>query len=306
MCIYAHIMRLYAHLCYIYLADNLSRVTYDGVIAKISDNVTTVSASFKNFSNQIGTSLMTPKIEPTTQLVPPIPLAAPYNPSDHLAPSAQGIYFTREPPPQLAREQFPNVRNWFASEYNKKRRSGKKGRAIDPEESDESGPQMSVLSSYGVDEDGIPVSKTTMDAAREEARAFFLLLLERKRAPKVWGDAPVDIKNELLYRLETSFPFLRYCDNHWKAKKVATNGYSQWRGSLVKKAGKKKAIVAIDIDKDMPAETSKRPSKRPQEEEEDASGPSKRPRNNTTQPAANSRSRYTTTSKQHQKVNDLF
>ena len=158
-------------------------------------------------------------------------------------------------------------------------------------EDDEAKPKTSVLSSYMVGEDGAPVSRSTMDAVRQEARLYYFLLLGNGKAPHVWGEAPIDIRNELLYRLETAFPFLRYCENHWKAKKVATNSYSQWKNYRTKK------MEVIDVDTD-----DEETLKRPRGIEGDVAGPSKRARIEKTARTSSSGPRPTKTNKQRKKV----
>jgi hypothetical protein len=180
------------------------------------------------------------------------------------------------------------VRNWYAGEYNQLRKGGQQDAT---EGEDSKGKKKSaILSSYMVGEDGNPVSQSTKNALRETARGVYSKLLSRGIAPKVWGDASIDIKHELYYLLETSYPFLRYCDNHWKVKKVVTNGYSQWRTYRESKAS---ASEIIDVDA-----VHEGNAKRPREIEGNVSGPSKRPR-------IGKNRRETTSGKQRNKVYDL-
>ena len=235
-------------------------MNYDELVKKLA-NGTAGSAGFKNVYYPEQTSLSTLKTEDTNGLTP---ISTPSNPPAASHRPNPTTHFARDPLPQLSPGDFPRVKNWYANGYNNQRKGG---RREDDGEDDEEGPKGSILSSYMIGEDGNLVSKSTMHAVREEARSFYLLLLRDGKAPHVWGEAPIDVRNELLYRLETSFPFLRYCDNHWKAKKVATNGYSQWKKHRAKKAD------AIDVDAD-----DEGTLKRPRETEGDVAGPSKRTR----------------------------
>ena len=184
------------------------------------------------------------------------------------------FYFTQDPPRPPKQEDFPDVHNWFPSVYNSKRKAGKKGEAIEAKENGRK-PKGSILSSYMVDKQGVVVPKPMQDAVRNTARGFYQLLLDIKRAPTNWGSAAIDIKNELRYRLETEHDFMRYCHNHWKADKIATNSYPQWVGGrLDPTPGKNTPAEVIDIDLDNNDEAQKRP----RDEEEGVSGPSKRPR----------------------------
>ena len=97
------------------------------------------------------------------------------------------------------------------------------------------------------------MSKKQKDAAQEAARHFFSLLLDKDQAPAIWGDASFDASNELIYILESNFPWIHLCDNHWKATMIATNSYSQWYPKALQRrsdALAKKATNAKVIDVD--------------------------------------------------------
>jgi len=49
-----------------------------------------------------------------------------------------------------------------------------------------------------------------------------------------WHDAS-RIKDEYAYDMEMHWPVLHYCDNHWKAHKIATQNYPQWYKNYHKK-----------------------------------------------------------------------
>ena len=159
------------------------------------------------------------------------------------------------------------------------------------------------------DENGEEVPESTKEAVRMTARAFFELLLENDRAPTVWGSAPVDIRNEYLCVMETNYPFLRYCQDHWKALKVATNSYSQWLSNSTSRTaatkGKRRArseVIDVDADEDDSGEASNRPK----DTEEDAPGTSKRPRVGGDRSAPPSRPPPTKVSAQRRKVCKLL
>jgi len=50
----------------------------------------------------------------------------------------------------------------------------------------------------------------------------------RGKAPKTWTDASREVHDEYLREMEERYDVLRYCDNHWKANKLATTFYSIW------------------------------------------------------------------------------
>lgn len=190
---------------------------------------------------------------------------------------------TRQPPPQLERAMFPSVKMWFSDDY-KGRRKTVKGPEDKLEDDSNGTSKPSVLSSYMEDESGKVVHETSRAAVRAHAKAFFCSLLKNGRAPAKWGDASLDVVNELVYELETNFPWLRLCEGHWKAKQVATNSYSQWLPVALNrlkndtaKAGKGSQSPDVEvIDVDAVELRRKKPLKR-RVVEDDGAGPSKRP-----------------------------
>jgi hypothetical protein len=209
---------------------------------------------------------------------------------------------------QLAQEEYPRVRYWTVDVYSGLRRLGRNN--------DEDGVdnETSILSCYMEDEEGRPVPESTRAAARALAKGFFNLILEKGRAPATWGDASIDIANELIHRLESEFPFLRLCKNHWKSKKLATNSYSQWHTPAIKRRAAALAaklvakpadtdIIDVDADNANQDNTNRdetsgpEPQKRPRAEDNEASR-AKRPRTEETNSAPQSRRAIVTTQRQ--------
>ena len=89
--------------------------------------MTTVSAGFKNLSQQVGASLTTLKTDPASEAAPPTIVSEPVHSSGGSNNSSSAIYFNRKLPPQLAQKDYPDVLYWHSIEYNVKRKSGKKG-----------------------------------------------------------------------------------------------------------------------------------------------------------------------------------
>ena len=236
------------------------------------DNVVNISTGFRSLSNQMEMSLVTPKVEPTNPSTLLTPSSAP---SASCPPgTSSSRLFTRELLTQLPQDNFPKVGNWFTRDYNTRQKSRKKSM------SDNERGKSSILSCYMEDKNGEEVSESAKEAVRTMARAFFELLLKNERAPAVWGSAPVDIRNEYLYVMETAHPFLQFCQDHWKASKVAPNSYSQWLSNSTSQTaiakGKRRArseVIDVDTDEDDNGEVLKQT----QETEEDTPGSSKRP-----------------------------
>jgi len=125
------------------------------------------------------------------------------NTSDTIGPPPPTIIFTHLPLPQLPKANTPMVRYWFEAGYNGARKSGKNGEA-----SLEKKIKGSILSCYMEDENGDEIPEVKRKQARSAAKGFFNLLLELGRAPPVWGSAGIDVQNEYLHIMESSFPFL--------------------------------------------------------------------------------------------------
>src|SRR6266567_7643747 len=63
-------------------------------------------------------------------------------------------------------------------------------------------------------------------------------LYQRGIAPEKWTDVFRDVHEEYLCKMEERWEVLRYCNNHWKASKLATMLYSIWYNKYHKKATK--------------------------------------------------------------------
>ena len=230
--------------------------------------------------------------------------AAPYNPSDMpnaSAPLPPNTLFTNIPLPQLKQEDHTHVKWWFETTYTTRRKAGKNS----DDEGDFEGKIPSLSSRYLENGFGGQVPDSEKKAVQKKAKEFFHLILEMGRAPPVWGDLSLDIANEYLHFMESNFPFLRLCDNHWKARRVATNSYSQWYGKVSKRMAAAKAKVApggevIDVDADDDAGKS---SKRPRAEDDNTRHP-KHPRTEETEPMPTPRPDSAKVTRQRQRVFD--
>ena len=216
--------------------------------------------------------------------------------------SSEPIFlFTRLPLTQLDRGEFPNVKLWLQGGYRSRCKSGKNGDVDDLVEK----PEGSILSMYMEDENGNEIPEEVRKATRETAKGFFNLIMEKGRAPGAWDEAAIDVKNEYIHIMESSHPFLRLCEGHWKAKKVATNSYSQWHSiaaprwrAILAKRRADAQVIDVDTDDEVVVVGS---SKRPRDEDDDA-GPLKRPRSKETQPPPRSHAKPTTVTTRRQRV----
>lgn len=265
-----------------------------GVItAKIDD---LPSALAKHISN-IGTT-------PTTLPAAPATPDAPADPH----PFRSGPKFMVLP--QLQPEDYPDVKHWTPREYNAKQKKVKSeeegGEPLDPNapapgtskksrKRSGSDGEASILSSFMENEKGEQLPESTKSAARSKAKEFWLKLFKRGIAPSCHSDADIDIRDEYLAIMENAFPWLRYCDNHWKAHQIWRSYYPDWiviqRGLVKEKAEKEKAekekaakekaapegeVIDVDADVDNSQDNQGGSSKRPRVDDETSSEPKRR------------------------------
>ena len=266
--------------------------------------------------------------------------------------------------PQLDRCQFPKIKYWPKREYRKRKKGKAKATSEDDEDDDPSlgdpslgdpslgdpslddpslddpslddpeaeSAKSSVTSCYMEDENGDPIPESERDAARAKAKAFWIKLFKNKIAPVKFGAADLDIKEEYYLLMESSFPWLRYCENRWKAEQLWRNHYPPWyHGELKReqeakdKAAKKAAqraaretaqkatkeavekaaaegnLIEVDLDSgDVQDDQGKSP-KRPRPDDEE-SGQPKRRRVKVINPASFSRPAPTAITTKRQRV----
>ena len=276
------------------------------MVKKLVVNFATISSNVKTFSAQISTSLTTPKQELsnvsgtlTTSTMPP-------DRSEHVR--EHSSTFVEPLIPKLDRASYLNVKNWSADDYNALRRGMKRG----GEDLAEDEP-TSILSRFMEDENGIQIPEKTKRAVRKMAKGFFIDLLQANNAPAAWGNVPLSVRNKFINTLEKAYPFLWFCEDHWKANQVATNSYSQWYqnttdrrdNAKAKKACQARArgaagseVIIVDTDETSVGEAPKQP----RDEEVDIPGPSKRSRVENAQVTPTPRPSQTNGNPQGQKV----
>ena len=160
------------------------------------------------------------------------------------------------PLPQLNQTMFPKVEHWGSAAYRTLRKKSKqKEEGGEGSESDKI--PGGVYSCYMEDENGNPIPDTERDAARTRARTFWWKLHHRGLAPPKSGEIDADIAGEYVAFMEEGYPWLRYCNNHWKSMQIWRNHYSSWhtdrKKELAAKAAAEAAAAAtegdiIDID----------------------------------------------------------
>jgi len=234
---FLHICVYFPVKCYINATEYVSRSFYDVRVGNLAGNTAGVPPSMGTSAMDIKPAYLGLRTTPATMDIKTSfsslhaatrTHCTPSNTSNASGSSSSTTLFTRLPLPQLALEDHPNVQNWFEDSYKGRRKAGRNGVL----EGSHGNPKGSILSSFMEDENGHEIPRAEQDNVRATARGFFNLLLQMGRAPPVLRDLAIDARHEYLYIMESSHPFLRLCNNHWKAMRVTTNSYSQWYGGL--------------------------------------------------------------------------
>lgn len=202
--------------------------------------------------------------------------------------------------PHLDRTKHPKVVHWDRRIYKLLRKKTRKdGRSEDDEdendEDEDDDPQIveasatavhakltakgiSITSCYMENEDGEQMSESNKTAARSRARKFWTKLSNNGGTPPTsLGKADSDVRDAFVACMEGAFPWLRFCENHWKAEQIWINHYGSWLVSWKKSAGGGVAVKAeADADDESDEDGRKKAPKRPQQGGETSK--SKRPR----------------------------
>jgi hypothetical protein len=138
--------------------------------------------------------------------------------------------------------------------------------------------KTSTLSCYMEDEYGQAIPESQRKAARHTAKLFWNGLLKRKtesgaplKLPSSGQKVDLDIREEFVFLMEDTYPWLRYCENHWKTDKLWSNHYPNWYKTVTGE------VIDVDMDDDGAQEPPKRTLKR-RVVHSDANDPQKRPR----------------------------
>lgn len=255
VCIYSLLICIHYQL---YITNNTSCRATQETFGKLANDVATaVATELKTFSAQVPVSQIATKQEFTN--TPDLSILPTTSFNQFKDSGTPGQIFTPPLLPQLDSKDYEDIFHWGPEKYLASRKPGDRG----GKKSLAGTKDPSILSSFMEQSDGTQVSDKDKQAVRRTARAFFEALLKNNRAPTTWGNAPINIQHQLINVLETEYPFLRFCDQHWKSLQVATNSYSQWyitaisrktgieAREAVKGATKKSAKVeVIDVDPD--------------------------------------------------------
>jgi hypothetical protein len=136
--------------------------------------------------------------------------------------------------PPLSQSQFPNVKFWRRTHWEQ----SKLNKDIMTVNTGVSAKKNTLL--YIEDANGAPIDGPRATEIRKRAREIFLKFKTSGTSPKTWTQ--LDLTSLQYYRVEmcTQFPELRFCEQDWKADKVAIDTYSGWYRNQTKSQTKSK------------------------------------------------------------------
>ena len=144
-------------------------------------------------------------------------------------------------PVVYSQTQYPHIKYWTRQQWKENENSTKDASdLLDNKDKTRGGTRSAkgenVMMLYIEHMDGTPIDGNMAAQIREHARMIWKDLYQRGKAPEKWTDASRDVREEYLREMEGRWEVLRYCDNHWKASKLATMLYSIWYNQHHKKA----------------------------------------------------------------------
>lgn len=132
-----------------------------------------------------------------------------------------------------AQPDYPEVKYWTKKQWKDAENNNKDASDLLENKDKRRGATRSamgenVMMLYIEHANGTPIDGVLAAQIREHARMVWKDLDRRGKAPKTWTDASREVHDEYLREMEERYDVLRYCDNHWKANKLATTFYSIW------------------------------------------------------------------------------
>ena len=91
---------------------------------------------------------------------------------------------------------------------------------------------------------GTPVSGTLVHDIWSFAKSIWQGFYGQGMTPEIWGSMLRAVEDEYICEMETKWPMLCCCDNHWKVNFLVTQTYFQWYCQYDNKMKKLKANAA--------------------------------------------------------------
>jgi hypothetical protein len=171
-------------------------------------------------------SMKRPHMEDNTQ---------PLNPSS--APMLHPHDADREEPcsdtlSSYTKSDFPDINFWTKGDWlnfkNKGKDSSVLGTMGGPRGGTRCAQGTNVSMQYLKDVDGEAINGWLVADIWEFARKIWVHFYSEGKAPPKWGKATMDLEDWYTSEMERWWPVLWYCENHWKAQRIAINNYPQW------------------------------------------------------------------------------
>jgi hypothetical protein len=133
--------------------------------------------------------------------------------------------------PPMQRKDYPKIDFWYLKQYKAlkdEKPKGGRGRNIEGE---------NVMFRFLQDETGQVLEGKEVDAICEASRHFWRVLYQDYDGNLGCPWREVDARAQLRFyeEIEEQYPLLKFCEGHWKARSICTNGYSQWHSTYSKK-----------------------------------------------------------------------
>ena len=138
-----------------------------------------------------------------------------------------------------SRSDFPDINFWTKGDWlnfkNKGKDSSVLGTTGGPRGGTRCAQGTNVSMQYLEDVDGEVIDGRLAADIREFARKIWARFYSKGKAPPKWGEAMMDLEDRYTSKIERRWPVLRYCENHWKAQRIAIDNYPQWYKTYSKK-----------------------------------------------------------------------
>ncbi|KAF8961790.1 hypothetical protein BDZ97DRAFT_1759633 [Flammula alnicola] len=155
--------------------------------------------------------------------------------------------------PKPKQDDYPGVKYWTRREYNQHLNSKKKaGGVVDPTQVKKrrGGARLSesnenTATDYIELEDGTIVDGDTAQSIRKLMRSIFIEMEKSKTMalPDTWSEAGVTERSYVLQELYSEYPYIRYCDDNWKAIFLASHTLSEYKAYKNRRAANAAAAV---------------------------------------------------------------
>jgi hypothetical protein len=137
----------------------------------------------------------------------------------------------------LNEADYPKVQYWHRSqwlEHQKEKKGLSSGVSTDLQArrgNSRAAQGINVTMLFVENDQGQPIDGRRASAIRSLANNVFQQLKNHGSAPSTWSQAGNDIKKHYNSEMETQFPELQLCADHWKAQSIATLTYPSWHSN---------------------------------------------------------------------------